>query len=367
MNGDSPFTEQTQRTDNQASHGKQSQEWTIHYFQNVPTLRMKPSGQVSWSYHMALYMSRRSRLVRKAKVMRIRPVIWAATHTNIHLYVYTTSATSVIGTKRFSLFVLLLSTNRIRRHQNKCVSPPLTRENFKKNNPFCRFSEVAVPWLSLTHHCRSWYSASWCSAHTACSSSAAAGTELMSSQWPEEETMLRLSDSPGGSLEILISNYLYYIIVDGWCCPRCSKTVDRHCIHWKHCLFKKNAWASFAKAASFNQCLKKTSGSNTVFFMIMLHHQLISLWNIVCCWVHHLTKIWLWGLSSCIMYSKRCLHCVGWCQGFNLGWLVGESKYSGLSDGAYARKVSTPTWILMVFVQTCSAVRRNLLAISVRL
>lgn len=44
----------------------------------VPTLRMKPCGQVSWSYHMALYMSSRSRLVRKARVMRIRPVIWAA-------------------------------------------------------------------------------------------------------------------------------------------------------------------------------------------------------------------------------------------------------------------------------------------------
>lgn len=41
-------------------------------------MRTKPSGQVSWSYHMALYMSSRSRLVRKARVMRIRPVIWAA-------------------------------------------------------------------------------------------------------------------------------------------------------------------------------------------------------------------------------------------------------------------------------------------------
>lgn len=40
----------------------------------VPTFRMKPSGQVSWSYHMVLYMSRRSRLVRKARVTRIRAV-----------------------------------------------------------------------------------------------------------------------------------------------------------------------------------------------------------------------------------------------------------------------------------------------------
>lgn len=39
------------------------------------TFKMKPSGQVSWSYHMALYMSRSSRLVRKAKVIRISPVI----------------------------------------------------------------------------------------------------------------------------------------------------------------------------------------------------------------------------------------------------------------------------------------------------
>lgn len=51
----------------------------------VLTLRMKPSGQVSWSYHMALYMSRRSRLVRKAKLMKIRPVIWA---TNTHVCAY---------------------------------------------------------------------------------------------------------------------------------------------------------------------------------------------------------------------------------------------------------------------------------------
>lgn len=45
-----------------------------------PTFRMKPSGQVSWSYHMALYMRRRSRLVKKAKVMRIRPVICDQTY-----------------------------------------------------------------------------------------------------------------------------------------------------------------------------------------------------------------------------------------------------------------------------------------------
>lgn len=51
-----------------------------------PTLRMKPSGQVSWSYHIALYMSRSSKLVKKAKVMRIRPVIWAKTHVNKHTY-----------------------------------------------------------------------------------------------------------------------------------------------------------------------------------------------------------------------------------------------------------------------------------------
>lgn len=51
----------------------------------VFTLRMNPSGQVSWSYHMALYMSRRSRLVRKAKLMKIRPVIWAE---NPHVYYY---------------------------------------------------------------------------------------------------------------------------------------------------------------------------------------------------------------------------------------------------------------------------------------
>ena len=56
---------------------------------------------------------------------------------------------------------------------------------------------VVVPWLYLKHHCRSWYSASWCWAHTACSSSAAAAdTVSTSSQWPETpETTLCHWDS----------------------------------------------------------------------------------------------------------------------------------------------------------------------------
>lgn len=88
-----------------------------------PTLRMKPSGQVSWSYHMALYMSRRSRLVRKAKVMRIRPVIWATTHTNTHLDMYNTSATQnavvqCTGKTGNMLFVVLLSINSMKRPKN---------------------------------------------------------------------------------------------------------------------------------------------------------------------------------------------------------------------------------------------------------
>lgn len=102
-------------------------------------------------------------------------------------------------------------------HKKKSrISPDLS---FNENlSPFVRYVPVVavVPWLYLKHHCRSWYSASWCWAHTACSSSAAAADiVLTSSQWPAAETMHRHCDFFWNKKKpLIISCYLFCIMDD---------------------------------------------------------------------------------------------------------------------------------------------------------
>lgn len=108
---------------------------------SVFTWRTKPSGQPSWSYHSALYMTNSSRHARNAKVIMINPVSWKTdTHTSTFLHY-----------------------------------PHKTKRQMCK---------TALPWASLTSHRKGLCLASWCWAHTSSSSSPSADTLLWFSQSP---------------------------------------------------------------------------------------------------------------------------------------------------------------------------------------
>lgn len=118
-----------------------------------------------------------------------------------------------------------------------CIDP-LVASDFAINmrkirmTPWLYWKQICcclVPWPSLRHHCRSWCSVSWCSARRACSSSAAADTVWMSSQWSAEEIAISRCDSwKNKSSDLLISNYSH--------------------IRWKLCsAMAKNACSSFAE------------------------------------------------------------------------------------------------------------------------
>lgn len=178
---------------------------------------------------------------------------------------------------------------------------------------------VVVPWLYPKHHCRSWYSASWCWAHTACSSSSAAAHIVwMSWQWPAAQTM-HCHRKRGGKG----SGYVFYITVDRWCCLQCSAQVQWFFIYWIILLSMSKKYTSI---------ICKSIWELQIVFIKMFQQHLIRLWNILCCWVLYPTKIC--GLlciqrGACIAQTDVKV---------NLGQQVREGKYNSLSVGAYASK-----------------------------